>query len=301
VWHIGAPTPAAIAIFYSYHRRSVRYLYRDHPFKSYLKDITLAMRAVLSLRLVGTKLPIRLYVSGERQPRYEAAFAAQGIQVLDAPHVIIPHWANPWHAGSFAKLTALALTDLVRVIVLDVDCIVLRNIDHLALGPAPAVAFHPTRCVGRSAAGPCCWELNSGLMTLAPAKSEHERLLQLAYSPAPSLGGDGGDQAVWRTFFSFVYELPTAYNARKSDNVTKWDHVYILHDIWGTRWSRWWPTERHLARNEEVGRFVEALNVNASRAVARQNMTGVNRSRVQCFYNTRPATPLMGLCDEEPE
>ena len=30
------------------------------------------------------------------------------------------------------------------------------------------------------------------------------------------------------------------YNARKSDNFTDWSAVHVLHDIWETRWSKWW-------------------------------------------------------------
>jgi alpha-N-acetylglucosamine transferase len=90
------------------------------------------MRLVLSLRWARTTLPIRLHVSGERHERYEAAFLRQGVEVVSAPTFKLPGWANPWHAGTFSKLAALSVTDTDRIIVLDVDCVVFRNIDHLA-------------------------------------------------------------------------------------------------------------------------------------------------------------------------
>ena len=43
--------------------------------------------------------------------------------------------------GTFNKFSALALTQYRRVILLDSDCIVVRNIDHLSGAPPPLAAY----------------------------------------------------------------------------------------------------------------------------------------------------------------
>jgi hypothetical protein len=63
------------------------------------------------------------------------------IAVIRTPHMRPPRWHNPWHAGSFVKLGALAMTEFDVVIVLDIDCVVLRNIDHLSRAPTPSFAY----------------------------------------------------------------------------------------------------------------------------------------------------------------
>ena len=63
------------------------------------------------------------------------------IAVIGTPHMRPPRWHNPWHAGSFVKLGALAMTEFDVVIVLDIDCVVLRNIDHLSRAPTPSFAY----------------------------------------------------------------------------------------------------------------------------------------------------------------
>lgn len=168
---------------------------KDAPFASYLKDMALALRLVLSLRHVGTRLPVQLVVSGERHSRYEELFVAQGVQVSEVKAVEPPAWANPWHAGSFAKLSALSLVGTARVIVLDVDCIVMRNIDHLAFAPTPSLTY---RAEARSA-GLCTWDINSGVMVLSPSKRAWTRLVSGLLRNATFVPkGDHGDQSIWR-------------------------------------------------------------------------------------------------------
>ena len=43
--------------------------------------------------------------------------------------------------------------------------------------------------------------------------------------PPRHIVGDGGDQSIWRIFWSRVYELPAAYNAYKTDAVPSWRRV----------------------------------------------------------------------------
>ena len=59
----GAAGNATIAILYGFQRERTRNSFTRAPLASYLKDMTLIMRLVLSLRAVDTALPIQLLVT----------------------------------------------------------------------------------------------------------------------------------------------------------------------------------------------------------------------------------------------
>jgi hypothetical protein len=54
-------------------------MHQKQPLSAYLKDMTLALRLVLSLRRVRTVLPIFLCLSGERRSQYERLFTSLGV------------------------------------------------------------------------------------------------------------------------------------------------------------------------------------------------------------------------------
>jgi hypothetical protein len=70
---------AAVVIPYSFDRNRVRIMHQKQPLSAYLKDMTLALRLVLSLRRVRTVLPIFLCLSGERRSQYERLFTSLGV------------------------------------------------------------------------------------------------------------------------------------------------------------------------------------------------------------------------------
>eukprot|EP00966_Prymnesium_polylepis_P212237 4916095-Prymnesium_polylepis.1 len=176
-------------------------------------------------------------------------------------------WANRHHRGTFAKLQALSLVQFRKVIVLDMDMVALRNIDHLAQAPTPGLSFRwdcrhreayemrPTRA----------WELNSGMMVLRPSKANYARMLALVNNAASSnrigIASDPSDQSVWRHFFPHVFELPQIYNAQKQANFSSWgwDQVLLLHDIDVHR------SLRLPSRNVDL--LVRDVTVEANRAV----------------------------------
>ena len=104
------------------------------------------VRLVRSLRGVGTRLPIVTLVDPSRRfPAVEAELIELGVQLLPAQNIPPPKNANVWHKGTFGKLQIVYLTQFERVIFLDSDAQVLRNIDILAskrVVPAPAFVFH---------------------------------------------------------------------------------------------------------------------------------------------------------------
>lgn len=105
----------------------------------------------------------------------------------------------------FTKLRAWQLTEVDRVVLLDADTIVLRNVDELFLRGSFAAApdfFLPDR-------------FNSGVMVLAPCPQTFGAMVEAL---ARTEAYDGGDQGFLNGFFPDWYagpvarRLPTAYN-----------------------------------------------------------------------------------------
>ena len=115
------------------------------------------------------------------------------------------------------QLSLLSLTSFDRIILLDNDCFVLKNIDHLVGVPTPAFVF-------------MTGQLNSGVAVLSPSSTDHTRLHALIrhesyldVNDRPLMHQRGqqvrhsymSDQLVWQNLYSPAgfYELPTLYNA----------------------------------------------------------------------------------------
>lgn len=249
---------ASIVLVLGFNRSDVRPNFHRDPWQSYVDSTLLLMRCVLSLKRVSTTLPITLLVSGERDAKREAAIARHGVMIEPTlTTTLAPAWASPWMRGTFAKLSALALTRYSRVVVLDSDCVAVRNIDHLSGAPAPLAAyFHfdlgftcpqdldPTRACARGV-------LNSGVLALQPDArrlSAAQRLL----AAGTHTWADGGvweasDQRLWHALYEEVHELPFGYNANADANMTResWSRVFVLHDIIVQRKRGWRSSGYH--------------------------------------------------------
>ena len=224
---------AAVVIVYGFDRQRVRKWYSAEPRRSQLNSMTNAFRLVLSLRRVGTTLPIHMLQFGEKVgalnevrvaaiqtpvgdtsarqfwpltsyliPLSRQWLASRGVNVIRADtdparfDVGVPFWSSLHHLGSFFKLGCLALTQFSKVVVLDVDTVVLSNLDHLVSVPTPAFAYrykcYPTL------------ELNSGVMVLSPSEGAHTRMLAYVRrtfargNESRFIASDASDQSVWR-------------------------------------------------------------------------------------------------------
>ena len=71
---------AAIVLVLGFNRSYIRPSFSRNPYKSYADSALLALRCILSLRRVGTRLPIELLVSGERDRRWE--YALRGLSCM---------------------------------------------------------------------------------------------------------------------------------------------------------------------------------------------------------------------------
>ena len=247
------PSHATIAIAFHHHNSSVRSWFKGQPFNSYLYNVRHIVRLLLSLRGVGTTLPVSVLLSGERHAPFEALFASLGALLVDADAFATrkPPWASEYHINSFTKLRALSLTEYRRVIVLDTDMVVLQNIDALASSPAPAFVFRPTPCNEQATIVWRPWEMNSGVMVLQPTRAELARLHGLLNSTWYAKIGhrtDSSDQSFWRHFFDEVFELPIRYNAMAVSNLTDWTDVHIFHDVEAYRKGQPPPDDSPAAR-----------------------------------------------------
>ena len=113
----------------------------------YAVQVRYIVRLCLSLQAVKNSLPIHLLPSGTRLPAAPAVeerlTEELGVHVLPpeaAPPHRAPSWSSKWTRSTFAKLRALTLVQFERIVLMDLDSITLRNIDHLA-APAAAPAF----------------------------------------------------------------------------------------------------------------------------------------------------------------
>jgi len=101
-------------------------------------------------------------------------------------------------ANTFTKLRVFGLEEIEKLVFLDADTIVLRNIDDLFERPAFAAApdfFLPDR-------------FNSGVMVVKPERALFARMTEALFS---SHSYDGGDQGFLNSFMPDWYAMPVAH------------------------------------------------------------------------------------------
>lgn len=119
-------------------------------------------------------------------------------------------------ASVFTKLRAWELTEFDKVVLMDADMLVIRNIDDLFERPEFAAApdfFLPDR-------------FNSGLMVLDPSEDVFGRMMD-ALSTYPSY--DGGDQGFLNTFLGNWYAMPIEHRLPAGYNL----HHFIYQFLHG--------------------------------------------------------------------
>jgi alpha-N-acetylglucosamine transferase len=148
-------------------------------------------------------------VTPEVRPVTRDRLTAQGWTVREIAPIPNPDPATqqmlPRFGAAYTKLRAWQLTDFDKVVLLDADTIVMKNVDDLFERPELAAGpdfFMPDR-------------FNSGVMVLDPSEGTFERMIQ-ELGRAPSY--DGGDQGFLNQFFGGWYakpvehRLPVGYN-----------------------------------------------------------------------------------------
>jgi hypothetical protein len=136
-------------LFFHFNRSWVRLKHASAPWIAYSREINRITWLLRSARAVNTTLPIHIVVArgSERNATLERTFSQLGAaSTIESPAVVPPRWTSAFHKHSFSRLAALALTQFDKVIVLDNDMTLIRNIDELAAAETPAmVCSHGAR------------------------------------------------------------------------------------------------------------------------------------------------------------
>jgi glycogenin len=115
---------------------------------------------------------------------------------------------------TYNKLHAFGLTDFERVVLMDADTLVVRNIDDLFSRPHVAAApdfLLPDR-------------FNSGVLVLEPSRATYEHLLD-SLDAVPSY--DGGDQGFLNAYFSGWFGAPAAHRLPVGYNLPQFIYQFM--------------------------------------------------------------------------
>jgi alpha-N-acetylglucosamine transferase len=112
---------------------------------------------------------------------------------------------------TFDKLQAFNLTEFEKVVFLDSDMMLVRNVDHLFKAP------HMSAVVADVFDQPGCNQLNSGLMVIQPSASEFLGMMKMVSNGRFSEMFACGDQDIIRAYFKDWHantelRLPIGYN-----------------------------------------------------------------------------------------
>lgn len=155
-----------------------------------------------SLRMSRTRAPRICMVTRDVSGDARARLAAQGWELLEIEPIDSPSpetaMIYPRFANTFTKLRAFGLDDFDKVVLLDADTVVMRNVDELFERPGFAAApdfFLPDR-------------FNSGVMVIEPSAGLFARMCEALHRTGSY---DGGDQGFLNEFISDWYARPVAY------------------------------------------------------------------------------------------
>lgn len=172
-----------------------------------------------SLFETGTKIPRVALVTHDVSTAACRRLAAQGWEISLTEEIANPRpecrGTFPRFAKTFTKLRAFGLDQFEKIVLLDGDTVVLRNIDNLFERPSIAAApdfFLPDR-------------FNSGVMVIEPSTEFFARV-EAALIDKGSY--DGGDQGFLNEFFPTWYEGPGAHRLRAADNLHHFVFQFLL-------------------------------------------------------------------------
>jgi hypothetical protein len=142
--------------------------------------------------LVTPDVPAQARLQLERK-----GWRSHEIEPIENPHPIEGQFFERF-AATFTKLRAFQLQEFDKLVLLDADTIVLKNIDDLFERPGLSAApdfLLPDR-------------FNSGVMVIEPERVLFDRMMD-ALAQTPSY--DGGDQGFLNTFYPNWYAGPAAH------------------------------------------------------------------------------------------
>lgn len=181
-------------------------------------------------RDVSSKIPAELEASGIRY-----------IQVDNFDDSIIQrdNKVDYWKETLF-KLKVFDLTQFDKIVFLDSDMLVLKNLDHLFDMP------HMSSVAAGKELHPDWVKLNSGLMVIEPSHEEYlslENMIDIVYRERTSAGKGIGDQDVIQAYYDRLWaeseqlHLSSVYNTMlgyagylcKSGSISGLNDIYVYH------------------------------------------------------------------------
>jgi alpha-N-acetylglucosamine transferase len=218
-----------------------------------------------SLRASGTREPMVLMVTADISQATRDTLASQGWTIRDVEPVQNPtpaaHQLFPRFAATFTKLRAFELDDFDKIVLLDADTIVLKNVDDLFDRPHFAAApdfLIPDR-------------FNSGVMVLAPSRDTFRRMMA-ALAAAPSY--DGGDQGFLNSFYPDWYAMPVEHRLPAGYNLFHFIYQFL---------------RSHAHLKEELEREAKIIHYAVQKPwKARSTLTGGSKAWWEMYFGAHP-------------
>ena len=202
-----------------------------HWVNKYVRGV---LRLALSLRDVGASYPLVIIAANVSstfarsfvRPLRRANLTLVHVPIVPPP----PRYATTRHVGTWTKLHAFGLDTYRRVLLLDVDVIVRRSIDHLLTTEAirPPAATSEGLPPARDGS---ILPFNTGVLLLRPSRVELARMLE-TMRVLPSY--DGSEQGFLASYLSRVSrtpwsELPRRYNLFQCPQADEVADAFVWH------------------------------------------------------------------------
>lgn len=210
---------------------------------SYYKGLKVLIK---SFRKTNSLIPLFVMLPTDSDEKLKSAVRKLGVPIIECDTIPlsdaakasnkIEHWNQ-----TFFKLNIMRLTQFKKLIYIDADMLILKNIDHLFAYPAISAT------TGGKAAHPEWTEFNSGLMVVEPNLEQFHRLIKSiepAMNRRQALNLGYGDQDVFNQFYPAWHTEPEhhfdeIYNAEccyldalmQERSFQDFSEIYILHYI----------------------------------------------------------------------
>lgn len=199
------------------------------------------LRLALSLRRVSAAFPLVVLaanMTSREGRRLLRPLRHDNLTIIDVPFILQParFKRRRMHQGTFTKLAAWNLTRYDRVVHLDADLLIARNIDHLfsdEVGTPAAVAETEMNFLGLHFT---MLPFNSGLLVLQPSAVMFDFMMRRLEPERRPPSYDGGDQGYLATLFAMegaaggnFFELPRRYNLFGCVQEDEVEHGYVFH------------------------------------------------------------------------
>lgn len=178
-----------------------------------------------SLKSVKSKYPLLIMCSNKISASVFGVLSKFGLTYLKLEKTIVVGAENKgkyerWNF-TFDKLQVFNLTRFEKIVFLDSDMMLVRNVDHLFDSP------HMSAVVADAYDQPDCNQLNSGLMVIEPSTMDYQGIMELVMKSSLSRMSACGDQDFIRGYFEDwpqkpKLRLPLGYNLYWT-NVRRYD------------------------------------------------------------------------------